>query len=111
MSKDIIVGFISEKVRKEFQSLKDDKFENKKLFDFIKRAMVDMRKNPTCGVKIPKNLWPKKYVHGYMVTNLWKYNLPDAWRLIYTIETDEVKILSIILEWMSHKDYEKRFKY
>ena len=57
-----MVGFVSEKVKKEFQSLKDGKFENKKLFDFIKRAISDMRKNPICGVKIPKNLWPKNFI-------------------------------------------------
>ena len=47
----------------------------------------------------------------YKVTNLWKYDLPNAWRLIYTVDTDEVMIVAIILEWFDHKDYEKRFKY
>ena len=111
MNKEIMVGFISQKLKQEFQSLKDGKFEDKKLFDFINRAINDMKQNPTYGVKIPKNLWPKKYVQGYGITNLWKYDLPNSWRLIYTIETDEVKILNIILEWFDHKEYERRFKY
>ncbi len=37
--------------------------------------------------------------------------MPNAWRLLYTIETNEIRIVSIILEWMNHKDYEKRFNY
>jgi hypothetical protein len=64
-----------------------------------------------CGTKIKKKLWPKGYKQKFGITNLWKYDLPNAWRIIYTIETDEVMIVSIILEWFSHKDYKKRFKY
>ncbi len=73
--------------------------------------MDDLKKDPTCGIKIPKKIWPKEYSKKYSITNLWKYDLPSAWRLIYTIESDEVRIMNIILEWFTHKDYEKRFKY
>jgi len=45
------------------------------------------------------------------VNNLWKYDLPNGWRIIFFLEADEIKIVAIILEWFSHKDYEKRFKY
>ena len=109
--KEISVSFISKKLKDEFVSLKDNKFEDKQLYDFISRAIDDLKKNPMCGVKIPKKLWPKKYIQEYEVTNLWKYDLPNAWRLVYTIDTDEVRIVNIILEWFDHKSYEKRFKY
>ncbi len=62
-------------------------------------------------IKIPKKLWPAEYIKSYNITNLWKYNLPNAWRLIYTIKEDEVMILNVILEWFDHKGYEKRFGY
>lgn len=39
------------------------------------------------------------------------YDLPNSWRLIYTIQTNEVMILNVILEWFNHKGYERRFKY
>jgi len=81
------------------------------LYKFIDRAIDDLKQNPTCGIKIPKKMWPKVYVQKYRITNLWKYDLPNAWRLIYTVESDKVKIMSIILEWFDHKGYEKRFKY
>jgi hypothetical protein len=32
-------------------------------------------------------------------------------RLIYSITGDEISIVSIILEWFDHKDYERRFSY
>src|SRR4030042_5482531 len=106
MKKEINVAFISKKLKGEFESLKKGKFEDKQLYHFINKAMDDMKQNPACGTKIPKNLWPKAYTQQFGITNLWKYDLPDAWRLVYTIETDEIRILSIILEWFDHKEYE-----
>ena len=109
--KDILVSFISKKIKDEYVSLKESKFEDKQLYDFISRAIDDLKKNPSCGVKIPKKLWPRSYIKQYEITNLWKYDLPNSWRLIYTIDTDEIRIVNIILEWFDHKNYEKRFKY
>ena len=110
MTKTVHVAFLSKKLKTEFESLKSGKFEDKKLYDFIQRAKTDLLKNPMCGIKIYKSLWPKKY-KKLEINNLWKYDLPNSWRLIYTIEADEIKIVNIILEWFDHKQYEKRFKY
>ncbi|HLC47084.1 MAG TPA: hypothetical protein VJI75_05110 [Candidatus Nanoarchaeia archaeon] len=111
MTNQSSVAFMSKKVKEEFESLSAGKFENKKLYDFINRAIDDLKKEATCGVRIPKRLWPKEYVRSYGITNLWKYDLPNGWRLIYTIEADDVRIVSIILEWFDHKAYEQRFNY
>ena len=108
MNKPIYVTFVNKKVEGEFESLKEGKFEDKKLYEFIERAIKDIKINPSCGTKIPKKLWPKDYIG---IDNLWKYDLPNAWRLIYTIKIDEVMILNIILEWFDPKDYERRFGY
>ncbi len=37
--------------------------------------------------------------------------MPKGWRLIYSIGREEIKVISLILEWLTHKEYEKRFKY
>ena len=105
------VAFISQKIKKEFEELEKGKFEDKKLYEFILRAINDLKSNPSCGTKISKVLWPAEYIKNYKITNLWKYDLPNAWRLIYTIEADEVRIMNFILEWMDHKNYERRFGY
>ena len=76
--KSIFVVFISQKIKKEFEELQKGKFEDKKLYEFISRAIEDLKSNPLCGIKIPKDLWPKEYVKNYQITNLWKYNLPNA---------------------------------
>ena len=109
--KEIKVGFITKGLKADYYSLKEGKFEDKQLFHFIERATKDLEKDPMCGVKIPKELWPKEYIKKYHITNLWKYDLPNGWRLTYTIETNEILIVSIIIEWFCHKEYERRFKY
>lgn len=109
--KPIFVAFISQKIKEEFEELEKGKFEDKKLFDFISRAIDDLKTNPSCGIKIPKKLWPEEYIKNHNITNLWKYDLPNGWRLVYFIDTNEVRIMNFILEWFNHKNYEKRFGY
>ena len=105
------VAFLDLTMKKSFEKLKSGKFEDKQFAGFIDRAMDDLKENPYCGIKILKKQWPEEYVKKYKIKNLWKYDLPNAWRLTYTIEQDNVEIVSIILEWFDHKDYEKRFGY
>lgn len=105
------ISYAEERVKISFEKLKDSKTEDKKLYKWINRAMDDLENNAFCGIQIPKRLIPKVYIEQYGIDNLWKYDLPKGWRLIYSVANGEIKILSIILEWMSHKDYDKRFKY
>lgn len=110
-NKPIYVTFGDKKIETDFESLKDGKVEDKQLYTSIDRAIIDLKNNPACGIKVPKNLWPKEYIKKYDITNLWKYDLPKGWRLIYTIQTNEIMILNVILEWFDHKEYERRFHY
>jgi len=102
------IQFADEKVKKAFKQLKsiDNKFYN-----HLVRAFKDIEENTFCGIQIPKKLIPKQYLKKYNIHNLWKYNLPDAWRLLYSIEANEIRVISIVLEWMDHKSYERKFKY
>lgn len=100
------VAFIDEKLKAAYTETKD-----KKLLKYLQRAIDDLKENPFAGIKIPRKLWPKEYLRKYKITNLWKYNLPDGWRITYILKTNEIEIISIILEWFTHKEYEKRFKY
>ena len=63
------------------------------------------------GIQISKYLIPKEYIDKYGVTNLWKINLPDYWRMLYTIVGNELEIISVLLEFMDHMEYNKKFGY
>ena len=54
--KPIYVTFANPKLEKEFERLKEEKFEDKQLYIFIQRAIQDLKKDPMCGTKIPQSL-------------------------------------------------------
>ncbi len=78
MNKEISVAFISNKLKEDFDALDRGRFEDRKLHEFINKAIDALKKDPDCGIKIPKKVWPRKYVLNYKITNLWKYDLPGA---------------------------------
>lgn len=108
MKKPSKVVFIEDKLEDSFNSLND----NDPIKKSIIRAIKDLRENAFSGIQVPKKLIPKPYIQKYGLNNLWKYDMPQGWRLLYTITAEnEVEIISAILEWFNHKNYEKRMKY
>lgn len=105
------VKFTDKNIQKAFMELKQGSSDEKKVYEWLVRAFKDIEDNAFCGIQIPKRLIPKEYKQKYQVNNLWKYNLPNAWRLLYSVENGDIVVISIILEWMDHKSYEKKFKY
>lgn len=103
--------FADKKIQEAFYQLNNGDSSEKELFKIINQAMNNLEQNAFYGIQIPKNLIPRDYVKKFGVNNLWKYDLPRGWRLIYSIAGDKVQVLSLILEWFDHKNYEKKFGY
>ena len=108
MIKPSKVKFISDRLKDNFNSLSEDD----QLKKSIKRAIKDLQNNAFFGIQLPKRLIPREYILKYDAKNLWKYDLPQGWRLLYTITAEnEVQLVSAILEWFNHPEYERRFHY
>lgn len=108
MIKPSKVKFVSEKLERSFNALE----ENDPLKKSLKRAIKDLKQNAFFGIQIPKRLIPKEYIQHYDAKNLWKYDLPRGWRLLYTITVEnEIQLISAILEWFNHKNYERKFRF
>lgn len=105
------IKFAEVKLKNELENLRNSKTEDKKLYDWINRALDDIEENAFCSIQVPKKLIPKIYIDKYGIDNLWKYDLPRGWRLLYSIANGEICVISIVLEWMDHKEYERRFGY
>jgi mRNA-degrading endonuclease RelE of RelBE toxin-antitoxin system len=103
------IQFIDEKIKKEFKILRTS--NNKELYRALNKALRKIEDNAFSGIQIPKRLIPPEYLKKYNIHNLWKYNLSKSWRLLYSIESNEIIVIAIILEWMNHKEYERKFRY
>ena len=66
--------------------------------------------DPASGIHIPRLLMPKKYA-PYALANLWKLNLPNGWRLLYTVRTVPGNITIFVLDVVNHREYERIFGY
>lgn len=84
---------------------------NEQLKKYINEAMDLLKSDPTIGDRIEKQLWPKEYRRKYGINNLFRYQLPSGYRMIYTIIGDSSKIVCLIIEVLPHKEYDKLFGY
>lgn len=77
------------------------------LINSIKEKISFIKQNPFYGENIKKELIPKKYT----VPNLWRLELTNYWRALYTIKGDEVEIVCFVLEIVDHPAYNKILGY
>jgi len=102
------VIFVNEDLESEFYGMSDKDPLKKALI----RAIEHLKEDSHAGRNVKKKLIPKEFIRKYNLKNIWIYNLPDAWRMIYSLTTGgELEVISVILDWMNHKDYEKLFKF
>ncbi|MBR9701462.1 hypothetical protein GOV13_00905 [Candidatus Pacearchaeota archaeon] len=101
------VIFADDKLEEAFNSLAEDDWLKKA----IGRAIETLKQNVFSGDKISKRLIPKEYIQKYQIDNLFWYQLPKGWRLVYSVAANEIELLGIIIEYFDHKNYERRFKY
>jgi hypothetical protein len=99
--------FVDKELETVFNNL-DDMDPTKKA---LTRAISNIKEDPGVGRTVVKKLIPKKLIKKYGINNLKIYNLPTAWRMLYSLTSDGIEIISVVLDWMNHKDYERLFKF
>lgn len=79
----------------------------------IKKKSELIKINRSYGNPISKKLIPEEYIKKYSITNLFRVELPNFWRMLYTLKTQEnqIEIIAFVLDIINHKDYNKKFGY
>lgn len=77
----------------------------------IERVKGWLKDNPFVGDQVKKGQIPNCYIDDFGVGNLWRIDLSNYWRLIYTIQSEEVAIIDFVLDIIDHKEYDKIFGY
>jgi hypothetical protein len=97
----------------------EELFNNLPEKDPIKKGLIkairDIKEDCMIGRLITKETYNKTGIktilNKYKVENMRIYNLPSAWRMLYSITRNEcIEIIAVILDWMDHKEYEKMLK-
>ena len=81
------------------------------LVKIIEKGIEKLKFNYKYGDHVSREKIPKEYIEKYGVKNLWKLDLSSFWRLIYTIRGTEIEVISVLLEVLDHKAYDRKFGY
>jgi len=77
----------------------------------VQEVINNLKKNNIVGEHIKKRDIPKYYIKKHKIPILYLVDLPQYWRLTYSIMEFEVKneLSVLMLELMNHNQYNKRF--
>jgi hypothetical protein len=100
-----VYGYLAKKA----QSSKTEKM----IANAIQQKLEWIKADPWYGDSIAKRLIPREYQISYGITNLFRIELPNFWRLLYTLTDGETKseISIILLDILDHTAYNKKFGY
>lgn len=84
--------------------------ESQTMLRSIHRVFDILKDNPQFGDPIKKQLIPKKFL-DLGIQNLYRAELSNYWRLLYSLEGTQIEIFCFILSIMDHKEYDKLFGY
>ncbi|MBI2451720.1 type II toxin-antitoxin system YoeB family toxin [Candidatus Pacearchaeota archaeon] len=112
---------LSEEADEVFQELKrivdEEKMKgiessfHQTLLRSIERVIELLKKNPFAGDQVPRRQLPNKYYKKYDAENVWRIELANRWRLIYTITGNKLEVINFVMDIFNHKDYDKVFGY
>jgi len=83
------------------------------ILNSINKKVEVIKTNPHYGDPIAKTLIPKEYLDRYEITNLFRVELPNFWRMLYTLKDGDTKceIIAFVLDLIDHPTYNKKFGY
>lgn len=72
-----------------------------------------IKENIHYGNPVAKKLIPEEYKEKYGITNLFRVELPNYWRMLYSLVDGETKIeiIAFVLDIIDHEKYNKKFGY
>jgi len=113
----IVRVILKDQAKVEFEELKkiaegqEARGESKsleiQLLKSIKQKIDAIKANPVYGESIPKDQIPRRLA----VSNLFHVSLSNYWRMVYTLDGNQVEVVAFILYITDHPTYDKIFGY
>ena len=107
---------LSSDAKEVYDHLKEEASKSKTertILNAITKKIEIIKSNPHYGNPIAKSIIPKEYVNKYEITNLFRVELPNYWRMLYSLIDGETKIeiIAFIIDLIDHQTYNKKFGY
>ena len=86
---------LSPEAREVYKYLNQESLNSKTermILKAVRQKAELIKLNPHYGNPIAKKLIPREYKEKYRVTNLFRVELPNFWRMLYTLTEGEIKI-------------------
>ena len=77
------------------------------LLNSIRQKSELIKQNPFYGDNVKK----QQILKHLNVPNLWRVELSQYWRMLYTIRGDNIEIICFVLHILDHPTYDKLFGY
>ena len=84
--------------------------EAKSILNSIERIKEILKQNPQYGEPISKKLIPES-LKKLGIQTLYRVELSNYWRMLYTLEGNEITIYVFVLSIVDHREYNKLFGY
>jgi hypothetical protein len=104
------VVFYDDNAGNKFHYFATSTSENQFIKQKLDAAFKILMDKPNAGEHVQKGKIPKSYKKKG-ITDLYKYNLTKSWRLMYFLERNDNVLYIVIVDWLSHSDYNKLFGY
>ncbi|OGD46759.1 hypothetical protein A3K69_06810 [Candidatus Bathyarchaeota archaeon RBG_16_57_9] len=79
---------------------------------WINEMAENLLQNILVGERIKQSQIPRHYIEKYNVSNLYRYAHSEGYRSTYTLtEFSEYGVCPVILDLISHKEYNRIFRY
>jgi hypothetical protein len=94
------------------KSAKNSKIDNT-ILKSINTKIELIKSNVHYGNPIKKQQIPKEYIKKYGINNLFRVELPNYWRMMYSLVDGEtnIEIIAFVLDVIDHNTYNKKFGY
>jgi len=111
--------FLGKEVRVFLKGLAQESFselkkrndgEAQSIIRSVERVIEVLKQNPQFGDPLKKDLIPESY-KKQGIKNLYRVELSNFWRMLYTIEGDKIEIFVFILNISDHPEYNKLLGY
>jgi hypothetical protein len=83
------------------------------ILNALNKKIELVKQNVHYGIPINKKLIPKEFKEKYGIKNMFRVELPDFWRMLYSLTNDDskIEIIAFVLDISPHPEYDQKMGY